>query len=391
MTSCVPFVFNAQEYEDCAVYYPESPFIHIPLFNIDKVIGRHKTTQNKLWVDTGIYFCHYGSKGMELDVKFPKFLKRFDVNQCLFDIQFIKNPDKNILQKITYKLLDECQFYNPKWISIPQLPIVDGAERNKINKLFASQSHDWKVKRKSDAQLIVPILFTSSRQYKGKAKWKAKLATVVTAYNEARANGVWVVDTSLDDQSGSEPNQKRFHEFDEFHAELRGLFESSTIIAGPYWGLNIVLWAKGRCNCPAVAMRPSPKYYIPGLRITQQASNRIAIASLRRLAVTSREVHGWLQKSLQVIPKENKYYKQIDDLVKNYSLLMEPKAARKQVLQFYSDWLNELESVDAEGRSIALYQDFSAAFVAEKKIFPKMPPEMKKTQSTSKQYMLLCI
>jgi hypothetical protein len=63
------------------------------------------------------------------------------------------------------------------------------------------------------------------------------------------------------------------------------------------------------------------------------------------------------------------------------------------VAKFYMAWLAKLESVPAGGRPLALYQDFSSAYVLGKKLKP-LPLEQKEVPDPAliaKQLMVNCL
>ena len=70
--------------------------------------------------------------------------------------------------------------------------------------------------------------------------------------------------------------------------------------------------------------------------------------------------------------------------------------ARAQVAEFYKRWLGSLESVSPSGRSFALYQDLSNAYVLGRR-FPGLPdlPDDEKTarrpERVAEQLMLQCL
>lgn len=122
--------------------------------------------------------------------------------------------------------------------------------------------------------------YTNQRQINKKTERNKKLAGVLNCLTAAEARGVWLVDASLNDQEGSTTFDKRFPALRQLHEELNEEIPERTItICGPYWGMNLVLWARELANLAAIGLGNSYKYNIPGAALFK-GNIRIALTPL---------------------------------------------------------------------------------------------------------------
>jgi len=114
--------------------------------------------------------------------------------------------------------------------------MVKDGSRRKTNRCLADLSGDWYRDRIPSSQLILPAIFTHQDQINLKTKAAPFVRSLITNCRRSLTHGLWVVDTSLDDQSGSPTNQKkRFPGLVKLHQELRAQLTPGTqVIAGPY-------------------------------------------------------------------------------------------------------------------------------------------------------------
>src|SRR6185369_3983755 len=195
---------------------------------------------------------------------------------------FVETPDQKIVKTFVKELLDRCVKKKPAWITIPQLPIVKDSARNKINRVLARATGEWKSTNNYSGRLILPLIFTNQNQINGKTQRNPKVTQAARCYHEAHADGFWVVDESLTDESGSKTlRNTRLPALIDLHNELNQEIPSRIRIAGPYWGMNLVLWARGIIDHPAIGVGSSYQYHLAGGTATTPAT-RIAIAPLRR-------------------------------------------------------------------------------------------------------------
>ena len=279
------------------------------------------------------------------------------------------------------------------WISIPQLPYVDTSDRNKINRALAEASSTWRLKSRHKVRLILPVILTNQRQLNRKTERNTKVALATSCLESSGADGIWVVDSSLNDQDGTSTFEHiRFAGIISFHEELKARLPAETItVAGPYWGMNLILWARGLVRFPSIGAGKSYQCHIGGGRLLQ-GTTRIALSPLRRLVGSSPAIRGWLQENLARLPKGDAAYSEFASVERNFQSLQADNQARMQVARFYRDWFKKLEASTPDSRALALYQDFSSAFVLGKSLSEL--PSTEKVRSPAriaKQFMVNCL
>ena len=163
-------------------------------------------------------------------------------------------PDPGVVNSFVGAVLNAAlvRIPNPEWLSVPQLTYVDGVERNKINKLLAGSTQRWKAKANFKGKLILPIILTNEPQLNRKTERNSKIALATACVEASGADGVWVVDSSLNDQDATGNFETiGFPGVAEFHQELiAAIPELKISIAGPYWALNLLVgtWTRFLCR-----------------------------------------------------------------------------------------------------------------------------------------------
>jgi hypothetical protein len=320
-------------------------------------------------------------------------VKKFSGYDHIADPQFQEKPDPKIVQSFVNAALDACSAHSPDWLSVPQLPLMDDSSRNKINRLLAESSRRWKDERSFSGLFIVPAIFTNQRQINKKTERNKKLVQVLSCLAASGAGGVWVVDSSLNDQEGSGTFDKRFLGLRQLHEELNKKLPDRTLtICGPYWGMNLVLWARELANLAAIGLGNAHKYNIPGASLS--AGNvRIALTPLRRWAIVSHNLKTWLAEAIAKIPATDKAATELSAIEKDFSKLQVTANARLQVAKFYKSWFHKFATLPKSGRALALYQDLSSAYVLGATL-DDLPAEEKtgrKPERVAQQLMLNCL
>ena len=309
------------------------------------------------------------------------------------DPTFWKRPDPAVTSKFVGEILDRCRNLKPAWITVPQLPIVDDSARNKINRALAKAAGDWKSSRSFPGWLILPLIFTHQRQINGKTQRNPKIVLAQHCYREARADGYWVVDSSLSDESGSRTlRNTRIPAIIDLHRELDAAITSSTRIAGPYWGLSLVLWARGLVDYAAIGVGSTYQYHLSGRPGGKTAATRIAIGALRR-RVNVAQLRPWFEKTLKKIGPKHPEYEKLEKIQNRLTYLTEVDMAREQVARFYKDWLQVMATTPTPGRSLALFQDLAKAYSFGRSLddFPKLEGTARRPESVVEPLMLNCV
>jgi len=382
MASHVPFVHTIEDCRQLRAHYLDSKVIRVSL-EAAKTVAPHLPGKDSVgrWLDAGFDgypVAVHGKKGA-----IPSYIRTFDPDNVMGNAELRRRPQIDVVRPVIDRALSACMKLAASWLTVPQLPVADDGSRNQLNCTLAQATHDWKSRREFRGLLVLPLIFTAKDQLKGRTQWRLKLRAARRCYDEATANVVWVVDSKLDDQEGRETFRKRFDALIRFHQDLKEeLPPKTTVVAGPYWGMNLVLWARGLCDYPAVSLGSGYRYYLAG-GFRRAGSTRVALPPLRRCAIADRLLRDWLAETLQHLDPEDRAFKEFNALNSRFSLLTERDTARDQVAGFYKRWFDKIASAPAAGRALALYQDLSSAYVLGKYL-PSLPKSGRATLKPEK-------
>jgi hypothetical protein len=397
----IPFIFSQADCRMLKTLYRDSVIARISLQTKDKTVCQIPQGIG-LWVDGAVDGLHgwkpqRTTKEGKLTKRYEaydEYIKTFPGHDRIGDAEFQRKPQNDVVKQFVEAILDLCRDLSPEpiWLSVPQLPMVSNASRNKINRLLAQSAAEWKRVRKYTGKLILPVIFTHSKQVNLRTLKKCEL--VLECFKHADAQGVWVVDSTMDDQEGSGSLEARFQGLIKFHQELSGLLPSDAIrIGGPYWGMNLILWSRGLIHNPAIGLGSAYRYRIPG-PAPSPGKYRVALSPLRRQALASEKLDAWVAKALTTIPSGDAAHAELEDLSRNLRRLrLLPDAPKVQVAKFYKDWFNSLSSLPQNGRALALFQDLSKAFVLGRSLQP-LPADEKtarRPERVAQQLMLNCL
>jgi hypothetical protein len=373
--------------------FHDSAMVRLPIDRVTRVNSLYHAS--KLWIDPCVDGCDdiearrskLGERNAWLDFMstLPNFKK-------LGDSAFLSKPNQEQVDQFVKGVMDRCAEYRPAWITVPQLPITEGVGRNKINRALASASGKWKTTTNYAGRLILPLVFTHQEQLNGKTSRNPKVQLAERCYHESQADGVWVVDKSLNDESGSGTLQdKRFPGIISLHEELNDRVTSKVRIGGPYWGLNLVLWAKGLIDHPAIGVGAGFQFFLSG-GPARPPKAKIAIPSLRRRVVVSRALEPWFDKAIAKLGPAHPVYAEFEELRGNLDVFFETSRAREQVASFYKQWFDRVATAPRAGRSMALFQDLSAAYALGKSL-PPLEGEgtSRRPESVVEPLMLSCL
>ena len=353
--------------------------------------------KTKLWVDAEIDGLHFPEvfkapeKGYK---KYNKYIQQFRNAR-----QLVESHDTRTVSDFVKSVLDSIMeaasgLTNLGWVSVPQLPYIPGGSRNRVNRLMAESSLKWRALQSRPPRLILPVIFAKQRgQTDSKTTRSEKVKLAYTCYEASGADGLWVVDSELDDHADNKVLENhRFPGIIHFHEELNSALPSDAVsIAGPYWGLNLVLWTRRLVRFPAVPIGSTYRYAIPGRDPKSRAAGiRVAVPPLKRL-VNEAALRPWLQDALRKLDKADPTYPDLSLLAKRMPVTNQ--RAREDVASFYRDWLTRIESTPTVGRALTLYQDFSAAFVLGNRLkqFDKTMEDVPDPAIIAKQLMVNCL
>jgi len=348
----------------------------------------------KIWIDASVD----GLRNWPdiSDDNYREYISKFTYYDRIGEAGFQRKPDLKVVGAFVQALLSQTLRAAPDsgWLSVPQLPYDEDRKRNTINKALAKSTRGWAASGKFRGRLVLPVILTHQRQLNKKVQRNIQVQLAAQCFDLSGAESVWVVDSSLNDQAGTGNfEQERFPGIVRFHEELNNkLSMESSTIAGPYWGMNLILWARQLVHHPAISVGKAYQYYVPGNQFSS-AAVRVALPGLRRMALCSPELKSWLQESAAKIGQGNPVSEEFKKLERQTaSLRLNEELAKRQVAGTYREWLAKLESTPREGRAVALYQDFSSAYVLGKSLPDLKGPETVKNPSRiAKQFMNNCL
>ena len=245
------YIVFANSLSDCQVaksVYADAAAFRINLQSADRTCSQFQSN-SKLWVDTGADGLHWSeirNADYRANPAYKDFVQKFAGYDRIADPTFQQKPDKTVVVGFVNAILNFALKTVPhaEWVSVPQLPYVDASDRNKINRALAEASSAWKIRSKHRVRLILPVILTNQRQLNKKTERNTKIALASTCMESSGAEGIWVVDSSLNDQEGTSTFEHiRFPGIISFHEELKAKLPAEAItIGGPYWGMNLILW-----------------------------------------------------------------------------------------------------------------------------------------------------
>ncbi|HXU38035.1 MAG TPA: hypothetical protein VN937_16860 [Blastocatellia bacterium] len=399
MSNYVPFITSSKTLRLVKSIYHDADTARL---SIDVAERLTLPDSLKLWIDPGV-------DGLDdLERRRPRpdskdtdkektsawyeFMKSIPGFESIGDPSFWLKPDKGETKRFVTKVLDRCAKHQPTWITVPQLPIVEGSSRNRINRVLAKETGNWKRSRSFSGRFILPLIFTNQNQINGKTQRNPKVEQAERCYHESQAEGLWVVDASLTDDSGSRTlRNTRFPGIIALHQELNNKIPSKIRIAGPYWGLNLVLWARGLVDHPLIGIGGNYQYHLAG-GPSRKSNTRVAISSLRR-RVGIAQLDSWLVGALKVLGPAHPARGEFERVLKQFSLLSDEDNARQQVARFYKTWVDLIATNPTLGRSMALFQDLSTAYALGKSLpdFAKTEETARKPESVAEPLMLNCL
>lgn len=388
----IPFINSATDCTLVKHLYSDAAVVRVSLESLPKT-RPHLPSGPKRWVDPAIDGLHHlYNQGLEkLSDGYRKHVAKFSRYEQIGSQQFQASPDKAVVKEFICSVLSACQSETPDWVSIPQLPLMTDTARNKINKLFAEMTQQWKTETTYTGKLILPVIFTHQNQLNQKTERNKKIAAILSCFNAAGADGVWAADSTLFDQEGSGTFDKRFPSLRKFHEEMNAkLPEDIITICGPYWGMNLVLWARNCVRFPAIALGGSYKYNIPG-QMLKAAKERIALPPLRRWAIATPGLKAWLSDTVSALSASDPARAEFAAIENDYSKIS--ANGRTQIANFYKSWIGRFVSLPQAGRALALYQDLSSAYVVGKSLkqLPNEEGTARRPERVAQQLMMNCL
>jgi hypothetical protein len=392
----IPFANSAGDWPLIGTLYSGAAGCRVTLQSLQNA-GSQPLPKCKLWVDAGVDGLHsptVAAPEYKINPRYKAYIQKFAGYHRIADPQFQRSPDKATAAAFVKSVLDAAHAVaGSSWLSVPQLPYSSGTDRNRINRLLAEAAWEWRYAVRCREKLILPVILAELGQTDKKTDRNPKVDLASACLESSGADGVWVVDSLLNDQDGMKDFENvRFRGLVSFHEELNSKIPNDTVtVAGPYWGLNVILWARGLIKLPAIGLGKSYQYHVAG-GMQKEGLSRVALSPLRRLAQWSPALRKWLEDSLRSLPKSDPAHIEFEKIHRGFESLQNKDVSRRQTARFYNEWLGKIEAVPATSRALSLYQDFSAAYVLGKGLRPLPAPEkVKDPARIAKQFMVNCL
>lgn len=381
MARHIPFLNSDEGLALYGKHLTDSDFVRIPLDRAARIVPR-LPPRTKVWIDAGL-------DGLDdlpsRTTDWQKYIRAFPHASQIGDPAFHSSPTRPIVQTFVDSVLNACALHRPALITVPLLPFCDGTERNKVNRHLAEAAGKWRASHSGSVSMILPGIFTHQRQITSKVTRGLKIKEIEKCFTLSNADGFWIVDSDLKDDCGSGPIPKtRMPSVIHFHEELNSKVSTTLRIAGPYWGLNLLLWSKGLIDFPAIGLGTGFQYQLAGGH-PSTPKPRLAIPSLRRRVETSPELKTWLHSVLQKIGPSHPAQAELNRLHTNFAGLV--ANFKSQIVEFYKSWFDLLDSVPSAGRSTALFQDTAQAYAFGKSL-DHLPDKCRRPEAVAEHLML---
>jgi hypothetical protein len=384
----IPFVNSEADCQILHANYADAYAVRLPLLNAERLRARIPPGLQR-WIDPELDGLHHWNIAAP---EYTRYIKTFAHHQQILDESFQKKPQRAVVREFVNAVLDACLIVQPAWITVPQLPIVTDVARNKLNRELAEATGEWATDNRFSGMLVLPAIFTHQAQLNLKTARTPKVAVVAQCYALSGAKGLWVVDSSLMDQDGSRTlEQTRFPGVINMHEELRQAIPEAVVIGGPYWGLNLVLWSKGLIGHPGVGLGNRYQYHLSGGRLLAGKA-RIALDCLKRLVIVDADLQVWLGAAIKTVAPTDPAHFEFTTLLSRFATLLHGSTNRDQIARTYKRWYDSLAAVPLPGRALALYQQFSSAYVLGKSL-PDLPGKgtARRPERIAQQLMLACL
>jgi len=412
MNAGIPFVDSAAQLALATKHFTDAPLIRVPLDRWQADRGGQfepSAAGFRIWVDPVVDGVHSlrevarrkrdpfsrktdeDERGQHMWEPYAQWLTAFEKHRNLVR----ERPALAVIQPFVDDILDACLEHEPDWISVPQLPLCAGASRNRVNTQLSECTRIWQRERSFKGTFVLPVIISRFRDvYDKKTVRNAKMTEIEKCIGRSGAEVIWVVDAELDDQKGSDQYQNRFAQLVNLHKEIRGRFDRSLqVVAGPYWGMNLVLWARGLADNPAVSMGVGYRYRISGLT-GRRGKTRVVLPPLRRWAVAQPALRAWIAEAgdNRELPGDARdAFRQVVD--EYSSVVADERRAKETLVKFCRSWFDGIADLRRKDRALALFQDLTNAYAIGTTLpdLPKNEGPGRRPERVAQQLMLNCL
>jgi hypothetical protein len=388
----IPVVFNESDARLAKLHFQKSPIVRVRQERIDDILSQ--LPASKLWLDCELDGCHNPPEGRADE--WVTQTRKHDAGAKLIEASESGTMSKTDAMSLAESAMRLAAAKKVSWVSVPQLPIDGDAKREKLNRILADGAGDARKAGTFKGRRVLPVIFTHAEQTKGRPTRNSRIAKILKLVDAAFADVVWVCDSSLSDSDGTSTfDTHRFPDLIAFHQALKEELPGRVAIAaGPYWGISLILWARGFVDHPVAGVGRAFKYHFPGGKFPRAGAPRIAIPPLRRLVDAEPILRGWLDDAVQSLASGDPARPEFEQLRKGFSAFQANKTqAREQVASFYADWVAKIGSATGAGRAVTLYQDLSSAYVLGRQLgeLPGVSGPSKRPERIAQQYMMHCL
>lgn len=389
----IPAILSELDVKLVQRHYGDAPACWVRAERIDSLptdLGH-----SRVWMDFEVDGCHH-----ERDRRKDTWKNRItalDGGTRLLDVSLTGGIKLAEAERVNIAMLAKAQEKKVGWVTLPQFPITGEALREKDNRVLADGAGEAKRQGGFRGRRVLPVMFTHKDQINSKTLRKARVQKILKALDASLADAVWVCKTSLVEREGTGTfDKERFPDLIDFHELLRtALPKRIVVIAGPYWGIGLVLWARGFVDHPMALMgRTSPYYFPGGIVGARKATPRIALPPLLRVVDGNAASHNWLSETLTRLAPDDKARVGFEQVASKWNKLVgTPSLAQTQIAEFYAEWVHGLSAAPATGRAIALYQSFSSAYVLGRQLsdIDGVSGPLKRPERIAQQYLMHCL
>lgn len=389
-SSCIPFVNTLADAKIAAQYYKDCAIVRLNLHSFDDLNARLPSACAR-WVDAGADGL---SQTHLSDDHFEGFMAQFEGSDQISVAQTQPKAQDSTVTNFVNSILNACEAKDPSWISVPQLPYTNDSSRNKINKRLAAISKEWRTKTGSTARFILPVILTHQQQITTKTHRNPKVRLAADCYELAGADGYWVVDRTVQDFDGAPALEKRVSGLMSWQKELIHRIDRRVRVrvVGPYWGIGLVLWARGLADYLGVGLGSAYTYYLPGSH-KSQAKKRVSLPGVYRLATINVGLIEWMKHAIVEMPNDSTRAEFTSTMERaSSSYLVDDLKRKQQIAKFHRGWYDVIAQSPLSGRPLALYQCMSSAYVLGKAL-DRLPDSenVRKPESVAKLLMMHCL
>ena len=134
ITSHIPFVNFSGDWPAARSIYPNAELYRLALQSVPRTASIPASVAT--WVDAGVDALH--NWPFANNESYGNYFNGIKNAALIADQNFQERPERAVVASFVGSVLASAQARAPslKWLSVPQLPYVDGSGRNKINKLL---------------------------------------------------------------------------------------------------------------------------------------------------------------------------------------------------------------------------------------------------------------